>query len=213
MKYSQKNKARTARAMQILLAVLFVSGLYNGSTKVITNAGLGLIATFAPALLKRRYDVTVNPFLSLWIASAVFFHALGSFGFYGSVWWWDHMTHALSASLLAGSGYTLIRAVDLHSDEIYLPNKFMFVFILLTVIAFGVVWELFEFGLDIIAEITETPMPLAQHGLEDTMKDMMFNSLGALIVATLGQAYLSERSEEFLEKIKAYREEIEGMIE
>ncbi|MFO7793492.1 MAG: hypothetical protein R6V35_00765 [Candidatus Nanohaloarchaea archaeon] len=198
--------------MQTLLAILFASGLYNGSTKVITNAGLGLVVTFAPALLNRRYDVTVNPFLSLWIASAVFFHALGSFGFYGSVWWWDHMTHALSASLLAGAGYTVIRAVDLHSDEIYLPDKFMFVFILLTVIAFGVVWELFEFGLDIIADITQTSMPLAQHGLEDTMKDMMFNSLGALIVATLGQAYLSERSEEILEKIKASRKQIEEKI-
>lgn len=34
-------------------------------------------------------------------------------------------------------------------------------------------------------------MPLAQHGLDDTVRDMMFNTLGALAVATFGQAHLS----------------------
>jgi len=34
-------------------------------------------------------------------------------------------------------------------------------------------------------------MPLAQHGLDDTVLDLMYNSIGALIVAMFGQAYLS----------------------
>lgn len=188
--------------MQASLAVILVAGFYFGSTKVVINAGIGLAVTFAPALIKKRYDIVVNPFLSLWITSAVFFHALGSFGFYGSVWWWDHLTHALSASLVAGIGYTLIRSADIYSNDIHLPNRFMFVFILLTVIAFGVVWELFEYGLDIIANITGLSMPLAQHGLSDTMKDMMFNTVGALIVAVFGQAYLTTLSEELRERFR-----------
>lgn len=187
-------KKRTTALMQIILLGLVISGIYEQSTKVILNAGLGLAVTFMPALLERNYSISVNPFLSLWISSAVFFHALGSFGFYGSVWWWDHLTHALSASLVAGIGYTAVRSIDLHTDDVKLPDRFMFVFILLTVMAFGVVWELFEFGLDIIAEITKISMPLAQHGLTDTMKDMMFNTLGAVITATAGQAYLNELS-------------------
>lgn len=202
MNISQRNKDLLARFMQLILAALFATGLYTGETKIIINAGLGLAITFVPAVLERKYDLTVNPFLSLWIASAVFFHALGSMWFYSRVWWWDHMTHALSASLMAGTGYTLIRTLDIHSEKIKLPDKFMFVFILLTVIAFGVVWELFEFSLDVISNLTGLTMPLAQHGLEDTMKDMMFNTAGALIVAGAGQAYLSERSQEFLDMIK-----------
>lgn len=197
MNFSKIDRERIARLMQASLTVLLVSGFYFGSTKVVLNAGIGLAVTFSPALMKKRYDIVLNPFLSLWITSAVFFHALGSFGLYGSFWWWDHLTHALSASLVAGIGYTVIRTVDIHSEKIYLPDKFMFVFILLTVIAFGVVWELFEFGLDIVANSTGLSMPLAQHGLADTMKDMIFNTLGALIVAIFGQAYLSE----FAEKI------------
>lgn len=203
MRFSQANKKRTTHLMQLILMVLLVAGIYKGSPKVITNAGVGLAITFMPALLEKKYDIVLNPFLTLWITSAVFFHSLGSFRFYGTVWWWDHLTHALSATVVAGIGYTAVRAIDIHSEKIHLPNKFMFVFILLTVIAFGVVWELFEYGLDIIADVTGVAMPLAQHGLDDTMKDMMFNTLGATIVAALGQAYLSDRSEEFLERVKA----------
>lgn len=201
MKMPDKWKARTARFMQFSLLALFVSGIYLTSPKVIINSGIGLAITFAPALLEKKYNLAINPFLSLWIASAVFFHALGSFGFYGAVWWWDHLTHALSASVVAAIGYTVVRSVDLHAEDIDLPNRFMFIFILLTVIAFGVVWELFEYGLDLIAELTGISMPLAQHGLDDTMKDMMFNTLGALVVAIFGQAYLSEFAEEVREKV------------
>lgn len=191
MKISDAWKNRFTHFMQLSLFVLVMAGIYMGSTKVVTNAGIGLIATFVPALLERNYSISTDPFLSLWITSAVFFHSLGSFGFYGAVWWWDHLTHALSASLVAGVGYTVVRSIDLHTEEINLPNRFMFVFILMTVIAFGVVWELFEFGLDILADMTGWDMPLAQHGLDDTMKDMMFNTLGAVVAAVMGQTYLN----------------------
>lgn len=33
-------------------------------------------------------------------------------------------------------------------------------------------------------------MPLAQHGLDDTVRDLLFNALGALVVAVFGQAHL-----------------------
>jgi uncharacterized membrane protein YjdF len=65
-----------------------------------------------------------------------------------------------------------------------------FVYIFVVVLSFGVVWELFEFGLDVISAASGLQMPLAQHGLEDTIKDLMYNSLGALVVAVFGQAHL-----------------------
>lgn len=194
-------KRRISRFMQLSLVLIFVYGVYMGSSKVIINSAVGLAVTFSPALLRRNYDIVLNPWLSLWITSAVFFHALGSSGLYSSLSWWDHLTHAFSASVVAGIGYTSVRMLDLHVEEVKLPDRFMFVFILMTVIAFGVVWELFEYGLDIIATVTELDMPLAQHGLKDTMKDMMFNTVGAAIVAVFGQAYLSSLSQSMLDRI------------
>ncbi len=188
---SLQNQRRLTRGMQILLGAIVVYGILYGQPKAITNGGLGLFVTFVPALVERNYDIPLDPWLGVWITSAVFLHTLGSAWFYAQIIWWDHLTHALSASLIAGAGYTTLRAIDLHSDEIQIPSRFAFVFIFVVVLAFGVVWELFEFGLDIVADETGISMPLAQYGLDDTVLDLMYNSVGALIVATFGQAHLS----------------------
>jgi len=198
----QDRKSKVARTMQVALILMTFYGVLTGSTKVIINSFFGLLVTLMPALMERNYEVYLSPWLSLWITSAVFLHAAGSSGLYSSIVWWDHVTHALSASVVAGIGYTFIRSIEIHSDTIKLPRNFMFVFILMTVIAFGVTWELFEYGLDIFSNATGIDMPLAQHGLKDTMKDMMFNTAGATVVAVFGQAYLSDLAKQITEKIK-----------
>ena len=200
MNLSDKWKLRFTRMMQVTLVGLLFSGFYYGSSKIVINSGMGLIISLIPGVMEKRYNVATDPLLTLWITLAIFLHSLGSLGFYNAISWWDHLTHALSASIVAGIGYTFIRSVDIHSEEIYLPRKFMFVFLLLTILAFGVVWELFEYGLDIIADSTGLVMPLAQHGLEDSMKDMMFNALGAVLTAIFGQVYLSELAEKWAER-------------
>lgn len=187
---SVRNQQRLTRGMQLLLVGLVAFGLVTGAPKAIVNGGMALLITFIPAVLKRRYDLPLDPWLGLWITAAVFLHTLGSAGLYGQFPWWDSVTHALSASLVAGAGYTVARAVDLHADDIVIPARFAFAYIFVIVLAFGVVWELFEFLLDVVAAATGLTMPLAQHGLDDTVKDLMFNSVGALLVAVFGQAHL-----------------------
>ncbi len=184
---SVRTQRRLTRAMQLALVALVVYGLLARQPKAITNGGIALAITFLPALLERNYDLPLDPWLALWITTAVFLHTLGSAGLYGQIGWWDHLTHATSASLVAAVGYTTARAIDLHSDEIHIPRRFFFVYIFVVVLAFGVIWELFEFALDIVAGATGLTMPLAQHGLDDTVRDAMFNSLGALLVAVFGQ--------------------------
>ncbi|QSW97847.1 hypothetical protein [Haloterrigena alkaliphila] len=179
------------RGMQFLLLGIVGYGLLAGQTKAIVNGTASLLITFLPALLKRNYELPLDPWLALWITSSVFLHTLGSAGLYGQIWWWDHLTHALSASLVAGAGYTAARAIDLYSDEIHIPRRIAFVYIFVVVLAFAVVWELFEFALDIAADATGITMPLAQIDLDDTVKDLLYNSLGALLVAVFGQAHLA----------------------
>ncbi|MDB2239482.1 MULTISPECIES: hypothetical protein [Halorubrum] len=188
---SLRTQRRITRVMQVLLVAIVGYGVVFGQPKAITNGGIGLFVTFIPALLERNYNIPPNPWLGVWITSAVFLHTLGSAWFYALIPWWDHLTHALSASLVAGAGYTTLRAIDLHSDQVEIPARFAFVFIFVVVLAFGVVWELFEFALDIVSAKTGISMPLAQHGLDDTVLDQMYNSVGALIVATFGQAHLT----------------------
>jgi len=200
---SVRNQRRLTRGMQFVLAGIVVYGVVEGEPKAISNGSMGLLITFVPALLERKYDFPLDPWLGLWITLAVSLHTMGSAGLYQQLDWWDHITHAMSASLIAAIGYTFARAVDLHSDDIQIPKQFAFVFILLVVMSFGVIWELFEFGLDIVADTTGVSMPLAQHGLDDTVRDMMFNTLGAIVVATFGQAHLSGVAESVTERLSA----------
>jgi len=190
-----RNQRRLTRGMQLALVALVVYGLLARQPKAITNGALALAITFLPATLERNYDLPLDPWLALWITTAVFLHTLGSAGLYGQVGWWDHLTHAMSASLIAAVGYTAARAIDLHSDKIHIPNRIFFVYIFVVVLAFGVIWELFEFALDVVANATGLTMPLAQHGLDDTVRDSMFNSLGALLVAIFGQVHLTDVAE------------------
>ncbi|MDS0220836.1 hypothetical protein NDI54_05645 [Haloarcula sp. S1AR25-5A] len=198
---STRNQRRITRAMQLVLLTLVGYGIVAGQPKPITNGGVGLLVTFLPAVVKRNYNLALDPWLALWITTAVFLHTLGSAGLYEQVQWWDHLTHAMSASLIAAFGYTTARTIDLHSDEVHIPGRVFFVYIFVVVLSFGVTWELFEFALDIVATETGVTMPLAQHGLDDTVRDTMFNSLGALLVAAFGQAHLTDVAETLRERL------------
>ncbi|UWG48002.1 putative membrane protein [Halanaeroarchaeum sp. HSR-CO] len=187
--------------MQAVLLSLVIYGVVAGQPKAISNGGIGLAITFIPAILERNYEFPLDPWLGLWITTAVFLHTLGSAGLYGRLFWWDNLTHAMSATVVAGAGYTVARAVDLHSDDIFVPRRFFFVYIFVVVLSFGVIWELFEFALDLIALSTGVTMPLAQHGLDDTVRDLMFNSVGALVVAVFGQAHLSGVAETLRDRL------------
>lgn len=185
--------------MELMLVGLLFIGLERGSTGIIVNTGVALLVTELPDLLERRYDIPLNPALTLWITGAVFLHALGTVGlpgsessFYRTVWWWDHVTHALSSSVVAAVGYATTRALDTRSDAIDLPPRFIFVFILLFVLAFGVAWEVLEFILGELSAVLGSGPVLTQYGLRDTMLDLVFNTVGGVIVALWGTAYLTD---------------------
>jgi len=198
---STQDQKRLTRGMQLALFLLVVYGLVARQPKAIVNGGMALAITFIPALLRRSYDFPLDPWLGLWITTAVFLHTLGSAGLYGRIPGWDSLTHAMSATLIAGAGYTVTRAIDLHTDDIHIPRRFRFVYIFVVVLSFGVIWELFEFGFDVVADATGLMMPLAQRGLDDTVRDLMFNSLGALFIAAFGQVHLADVAESLRDRI------------
>jgi hypothetical protein len=197
-KYRQR---QLSYAMEIGLVSIIFAGIWGGSTTVVVNAFVGFVATQIPPILERDYDIPMDPALTLWISTAVFLHAFGVLGLpgseqnlYGQLPWFDHVTHGLSATVVAAVGYSTARALDKHSPDIHLPRRFMFVYILLFVLAFGVIWEVIEFGLGELARMQGNTALLTQHGLEDTMLDLVFDTIGAIVVATWGTVHLNDIS-------------------
>ncbi|MEF8775034.1 MAG: hypothetical protein V5A43_00840 [Haloarculaceae archaeon] len=206
---SDRRKRQATWLMEVVLVGILLLGLWQGSATIVVNALVALGVAQLPPLLERDLDIPLDPVLALWLTAAAFFHALGVIvppgggtqTIYGSIEWWDHFTHTLSASVVAGAGYATVRALDAHSDRILLPGPFVFVFILLFVMAFGVVWEVLEFLLGLGARLVGNQTLLTQYGLEDSMVDLLFDMLGAVVVATWGTAHLADlsgRIEEFL---------------
>ncbi|WP_440989723.1 hypothetical protein [Haloarchaeobius baliensis] len=196
---TERHQRGLTRAMQLSLVGLLFIGVERGNPGIVVNTLLGLGVTQLPSLLERDYGISLDAGLTLWITTAAFLHAFGTVGIpgtgttpYRSTTWWDHMTHALSSSLVAAVGYTTVRALDEHNPDIDIPSRFMFVFILSFVMAFGVVWELLEFGIGIVTAWTGSDGFLIQFGVEDTMLDLLFNTAGGLVVAVWGQAYLTD---------------------
>ncbi|MFC7099019.1 hypothetical protein [Halobaculum marinum] len=197
------------RLLQVLMGIMFALGLVYGNSGVAVNAGVGLLVTFLPALLRRRFDVTMSVGLVVWISVAMFLHALGTLPLpgleflspYKALDWWDHMTHALSSSLVAGAAYAVIRAFQVHSEHIELPPLFTFAYLLMFVMAFGVIWELIEFYIGVVSTLLGLTEVLTQYGLDDTILDLVYNSIGGLIVAVLGTAHLTDISDQLAARL------------
>ena len=184
--------------MEVGLVGMFLVGLYRANTGIVVNTGFALLVTRLPGVLERDFGVPMDAGLTLWVTSAVFAHAFGTVGLpwtplspYQSVWWYDHLTHGLSASVVAAVGYATARALDVHSDDVTLPPEFMVVFIFLFVLAFGVLWEVIEFTISGVSAFLGFGSVLTQYGLEDTMLDLVFDTVGGAVVAVWGGARLS----------------------
>ena len=177
---------RLARAVQLLIVAVLLIGLVRRNVPVVVNAAAGLGVTALPAVLRRDFDVPLDPRLGLLITTAVCLHAVGMLGLYETTWWWDHLTHTLSATIVAAIGYTVTRAFDLHSDAVHFPDRFLIVFVLLFTLSFGVFWEVLEFAARGVGEAIGADPVVVQYGVEDTMLDLVFDVAGAAVVALFG---------------------------
>jgi hypothetical protein len=195
---SERRQRQLTRGMEIGLVGMLVIGLVQGNTGIIVNTGVALVAARLPGILERDYGIPMDAGLTLWITAAVFLHALGTVDLpgsllspYQSLWWYDHLTHGLSASVVAAVGYATTRALDVHSTSVSFPPKFTVLFIFLFVLAFGVLWEVIEFAIGGVAGVLGFGSVLTQYGLGDTMLDLIFDTAGAAVVAVWGGARLS----------------------
>lgn len=189
------------RGMQIVLIGILGIGIYTQNLGIIVNSAIALGITFLPAYLEHDQNIAFSSGIVLWITLAVMLHAAGTLGPYRTISWWDSVTHALSSSVVAGVGYATVRAIDEHSDAIYLPQRFMFLFILMFVLAFGVFWEIVEFLTTLLGQLLGAGSILTQYGLSDTILDLVFNTLGALIFALWGTENVTHTVASIREKL------------
>lgn len=170
-----------AAALQLFLFAVVVFGLVTVQVATVITGGIALLVTLSPVLLKREFGYSLNPGLLLLLTLAVTIHTAGAMGLYERFGWFDYIAHTVSATVVASIGYASFRALEIHSPSIDVPSRFRVLFILVFVLAVGVAWEVIEFALGDLMTV---------YGINDIVTDMIFNLVGAVIVAVWGTTHL-----------------------
>lgn len=109
---------------------------------------------------------------------------------------YDKISHFISAALVAMMGFVSVATLE-HYTEIEMNRPMIAFFILIFTVAIGTFWEMVEFFQDLILGTAY------QASLEDTMVDLIADTLGGVIVAVLGFLYLEHTSpERFVEGLR-----------
>jgi len=138
----------------------------------------------------------------------------------------DSILHGLSGSMIAILGFSIIRLLN-NSEKVDLKLNPLFVsiFVVCFTITVGVAWEFFEFLSDAITgsnmqryshSVTREPF-LGRAALFDTMKDLLLDAGGAIIMAIISYVDLKKKKEHtaikwFIEKKPQLPVEIENKL-
>lgn len=171
---------RIVRGIRYSLVVVFVEGVRRRDPGAVVNACLSLGASFLPGLIERRYGVEFRPWQRVYAVTATLTHAVGMLGPYDDIGWWDHLTHVHSATVLGGFVHAAARRRDRNprSD------------VLISVTVAGVLWELLEYAIHVIARRFDFEPVLVAYGKRDTALDLVFNLVGAILVLAFGDRFL-----------------------
>ena len=145
--------------------------------------------TFVPLQFQRFYHIDVPVVFTS--AIIVFTYAtlfLGEVGdFYERYWWWDVFLHGGAAVAFGLIGFIIIFML-FKGDKYAAPPLAIAWFAFCYGITIGVIWEIFEFGMDVTFGLN-----MQKSGLADTMYDLMVNAFGAAVGAAAGFFYLKGR--------------------
>lgn len=159
---------------------VFVEGLREWNSNAVVNAALMFTATYLPDIAEGMYNVNFQPWQRVYTEITMLTHAVGFLGPYDDIWWWDHVTHVLSATLLGGFVHV---AAHRRGRS---PKRD----VLTALVGGGLLWESMEYTIHGLSNRLRIEPVLVYYGPRDTLEDLLFNLLGALLVIVLGDRLL-----------------------
>lgn len=163
---------------------------------MLLQCALGVFVMHIPSMLAKKFRFVVPPFLFtmyiVFLYCAIFLGEVRSF--YYVVPHWDDILHCMSSMMTGFFG--LMTITILNRDEhviVRLSPFFMALFAFAFSVMVGSLWEIYEyvfdglFGLNMQKFITASGEVLIGHAaLTDTMKDIVVDTVGALVSSVIG---------------------------
>ncbi len=185
----KKGDVVLAYILRLLFVVSLIISLVRGNWSLVTVSATSLALTFLPSILAHSIHVSFPASFQIMLLIFIFgAQFLGEiFDFYERFWWWDLVLHGWSGVLLGTIGFLLVYILNEASGvRIVISPFFVAFFALCFAVTCGVVWEVFEYLMDVFLGTN-----MQKSGLHDTMGDLIIDSVGALFVAING--YLTLR--------------------
>ncbi|NKE35331.1 hypothetical protein GWG54_05790 [Natronococcus sp. JC468] len=174
------------RRIRCALVAVFVVGVRRRDPGAVVNAAVAAVGTHLPALAERAYGIEFRPWQRVYVQTAMITHAIGMLGPYDDVWWWDHLTHVHSSSILGGAVFAISR----HRGRDPRPR------VVAAVVCLGLVWEIVEYGVHAAGKRFGIEPVLVSYGKRDTVLDLGFDLVGAILVLALGDRVLGDLAAE-----------------
>lgn len=167
-------------AMAIAAVWQFVSGgpLFN----VFALAG-GAVALFVPPLLELWWRLRMPSWLQFTYGVFMLLAVFGGYALdmYWRWWPWDSVMHALSGVVVAWFGIIVLNEITGRWAP-KLPGWLYAITVFMLCATIALLWEVVEFASDQWFGTT------AQHGLYDTMTDMIYGTFSGLLVVIVYKA-------------------------
>ena len=168
------------RGIRCGILVVAVVGLRRRNWSTVANAVVALAGTFLPTAAERGYDVELRAWQRVYTEVAMFNHAVGMLGPYDDTWWWDHLTHAHSATIVGG----FVHAAARRRGRDPRPR------VVAAVVGCGALWEVMEYVVHTVADRLGIEPMLVFYGETDTLLDLCFNLVGVAAVLVFGDRLL-----------------------
>lgn len=161
-----------------LLAVLDRNWTYLGMSI------LTLTVMLFPSFIEKRFRFEIpgefEIILILFVYAAIFLGEMNMF--YTRIWWWDKMLHSLSGLILGNMGYLIVSYLNSSNRiDVKLSPGFVAFFSFCFAVAMGAVWEMYEYAADNFLGFN-----MQGGSLNDTMSDIILDTLGGLLFSILG---------------------------
>lgn len=180
-----------AYLFQFLIAGNVLLALSLGEYSQVFTGVVGLFLTLVPAIATRKWSITLPWQVNLLIAFLLYLHVAGEIQGYYLIYYpyYDKIAHLVSGITVSILAFAIVLLLDRFS-RLNLSRWMIVGFIIIAAMAMEGFWEIYEWTFDTILGTN------LQHGLDDTMLDMIFVLIGSIVVALAGNRYLSRYSKE-----------------
>lgn len=183
---AHRTKIMAAAISGLLLCVVLVGWFIVNDWTLVLIGAVTLGLSISPYVFAKRLGVELPlAYLALTLLFAFASIFLGEvFEFYERVWWWDLFLHLTSGIGFGLIGFLLV-FIMFKGDRYAAPRLAICGMSFVFAVAIGTFWELFEFGMD---EFLDKSMQ--KTGRDDTMTDILMNTLGAGLGSLFNYSYL-----------------------